>query len=273
MTARYAVLGHPIAHSKSPLIHRLFAEQTGQDMVYEAIELPLDDFNEGVARLRAQGLLGMNVTVPFKFDAYALADSHSERASAAGAVNTLIRTDSGWHGDNTDGAGLVSDLLRLTGSLQGKHLLMLGAGGAASGVVMPLLTAGITSLTITNRTASKARELAARAQDAARVHGCGFTEAPAQAYDIIINATAASLAGELPPLQNDWFSNQTLAYDMMYGKTDTPFIQAARTQGAGTLADGLGMLVEQAAEAFWLWRGVRPNTAPILSEVRRLISV
>lgn len=271
MTARYAVLGHPIAHSRSPLIHRLFAEQTGQDLVYEAIELPLNGFDQGVARLRAQGLMGMNVTVPFKFDAYQLANSHSERASAAGAVNTLIRTDSGWHGDNTDGAGLVADLVRLNGSLQGKHLLMLGAGGAASGVVMPLLAAGIAGLTITNRTASKAQELAARAQDA-RVHGCGFTEAPAQAYDIVINATAASLAGDLPPLQADWFSPRTLAYDMMYGKEDTPFIQAARTQSAGQLADGLGMLVEQAAEAFWLWRGVRPDTAPILSEVRRLIS-
>ena len=260
---RYAVLGNPIAHSKSPLIHRLFAEQTQQVMSYEALCLPLDGFVSGIQALHQQGYRGMNVTVPFKFEAFAACESVSERAQLAGAVNTLIRTDSGWQGDNTDGAGLVADLTRLVGSLAGKRLLMLGAGGAASGVVKPLLDAKVDQLTIANRTAQKAIDLAQRAAHG-RVNGCGFDVVPNQPYDIIINATAASLAGDLPPLKAGWFADAgCLAYDMMYGKEPTVFMQATQQLGAEQQADGLGMLVEQAAEAFYLWRGVRPQTEPV----------
>jgi shikimate dehydrogenase len=262
-TDRYAVLGNPIAHSKSPLIHRLFAEQTQQAMSYEALCLPLDAFAAGIQDLHTQGFKGMNVTVPFKFEAFAACESVSDRAQLAGAVNTLIRTDSGWQGDNTDGAGLVADLTRLVGSLAGKRLLMLGAGGAASGVVKPLLDAKVDQLTIANRTPQKAIDLAERVAHL-RVNGCGFDVVPNQPYDIIINATAASLVGDLPLLKAGWFADAgCLAYDMMYGKKPTVFMQAAQQLGAEQQADGLGMLVEQAAEAFYLWRGVRPQTEPV----------
>jgi len=260
---RYAVLGNPIAHSKSPLIHRLFAEQTQQVMSYEALCLPLDGFVAGIQNLHSQGFKGMNVTVPFKFEAFAACESLSERAQLAGAVNTLIRTETGWMGDNTDGAGLVADLRRLMGDLAGKRLLMLGAGGAASGVVKPLLDAKVDQLTIANRTPQKAIDLAKGAAHL-RVNGCGFDVVPNQPYDIIINATAASLAGDLPPLKTGWFADAgCLAYDMMYAKEPTVFMQAAQQLGAAQQADGLGMLVEQAAEAFYLWRGVRPDTKAI----------
>jgi shikimate dehydrogenase len=263
MSDQYAVLGNPINHSKSPLIHRLFAEQTGQDMSYSAICLPIDGFVQGVKDLHQQGFNGMNVTVPFKFDAFAACESVSERAQLAGAVNTLIRTNTGWTGDNTDGAGLVADLTRLIGDLAGKRVLMLGAGGAASGVVKPLLDAKVDQLTIANRTTEKAVDLATRAQHL-RVNGCGYDVVPNQPYDIVINATAASLAGDLPPLKAGWFSDvHCLAYDMMYAKEPTVFIQAATDFGCTQVADGLGMLVEQAAEAFYLWRGVRPNTQAV----------
>jgi len=266
MTDHYAVLGNPIAHSKSPHIHALFAQQTGQDMDYQALCLSLDGFAAGIHALYEQGFLGMNVTVPFKFEAFSACESLSERAMLAQAVNTLIRTDTGWRGDNTDGAGLVADLRRLMGDLAGKRVLMLGAGGAASGVVKPLLDAKIDQLTIANRTASKAMALAERARHL-RINGCGYDVVPDQPYDIIINATAASLAGDLPPLKAGWFDQNTLAYDMMYGKAPTVFLQQAQKDGAGQIADGLGMLVEQAAEAFFLWRGVRPNTQLVLTKL------
>lgn len=265
----YAVLGNPIAHSKSPLIHRLFAEQTGQQLDYQAICIATDAFNERLAELHQQGYLGMNVTVPFKFDAFALCESVSERAELAGAVNTLIRSEQGWRGDNTDGAGLVADLQQLLGDLSGKRVLMLGAGGAASGVVKPLLDAGLDQLTIANRTASKAVALAEKTQHL-RINGCGFDVVPNQPYDIVINATAASLAGELPPLKAGWFSDNCLAYDMMYAKEATVFMQAAQAQGAAHQADGLGMLIEQAAEAFYLWRGVRPDTQSVRTTLQQL---
>ena len=260
MSDQYAVLGNPISHSKSPLIHRLFAEQTGQDMNYSAICLAVDGFVQGIADLHQQGFKGMNVTVPFKFEAFAACESVSERAQLAGAVNTLIRTNTGWTGDNTDGAGLVADLTRLVGDLAGKRVLMLGAGGAASGVVKPLLDAKVDQLTIANRTPAKAVDLAARAQHL-RVNGCGYDVVPNQPYDMVINATAASLAGDLPPLKAGWFNDaHCLAYDMMYSKEATVFMRAATDFGCTQVADGLGMLVEQAAEAFYLWRGVRPDT-------------
>lgn len=259
MTDRYAVIGNPIEHSKSPFIHQMFAQQTQQDMSYEAILLPSDDFVSGVKDLHSKGFQGMNVTVPFKFDAVKVCKTLSARARAAGAVNTLIRTKTGWQGDNTDGAGLVADLTALVGSLEKKHVLLLGAGGAASGVVKPLLDCKINHLTIVNRNIEKAMTLAKKAQHT-RINGCGYDVVPNQPYDIIINATAASLAGDLPPLKEGWFSENTLAYDMMYAKQPTVFMKAATDFGAGRVCDGLGMLVEQAAEAFFLWRHIHPDT-------------
>lgn len=263
MTDRYAVFGHPIAHSKSPQIHASFARQTGQDMSYEAILAPRDGFAASVAAFIAAGGRGANVTVPFKEEAYRLASRLSPRAQHAGAVNTLV-FDDGILGDNTDGAGLVADLTRnLRCALAGKRILLVGAGGAARGVIDPLLDQTPAELVIANRTVSRAQELADRFGRGVRA--CGF-DALDMPFDLVINATAASLAGELPPLSPRIFTAGTLAYDMMYGR-DTPFLAFARSHGAAT-ADGLGMLVEQAAEAFYLWRGVRPDTAPVIAALR-----
>jgi shikimate dehydrogenase len=265
MTDRYAVFGHPIAHSKSPLIHAAFARQTGQDMTYEAILAPLDGFADSVAAFMAAGGRGANVTVPFKEAAFKLAHRLSPRAERAGAVNTLSFNADGILGDNTDGAGLVADLTRnLHRTLDAKRILLLGAGGAARGVIEPLLDQHPAALVIANRTVSRAQELARLFGRG--VSACAFEAADAP-FDLVINATAASLAGELPPLSPRVFSPDTLAYDMMYGR-DTPFLSFARTHGAAT-ADGLGMLVEQAAEAFFLWRGVRPDTAPVIASLRQ----
>lgn len=264
MTDRYAVFGHPIAHSKSPQIHTAFARQTGQDMTYEAILAPLDGFADSVAAFIAAGGRGANVTVPFKEEAFRLASRLSPRAQRAGAVNTLSFDADGILGDNTDGAGLVADLTRnLHCTIVGKRVLLLGAGGAARGVIEPLLDQQPAALVIANRTVSRAAELAELFGRGVRA--CGFDAADTP-FDLVINATAASLAGDLPPLSPRVFTPDTMAYDMMYGR-DTPFLDFARTHGART-ADGLGMLVEQAAEAFHLWRGVRPDTAPVIAALR-----
>ncbi|MFH1819947.1 MAG: shikimate dehydrogenase [Pseudomonadota bacterium] len=264
MTDRYAVFGHPIAHSQSPQIHTAFARQTGQDMTYEAILAPLDGFADSVAAFIAAGGRGANVTVPFKEAAFRLASRLSPRAQRAGAVNTLTFDADGMLGDNTDGAGLVADLTRnLHCALAGKRILLLGAGGAARGVIEPLLDQQPAALVIANRTVSRAEELAELFGRGVRA--CGF-DAVDTPFDLVINATAASLAGDLPPLSPRVFTADTLAYDMMYGR-DTPFLDFAHTHGART-ADGLGMLVEQAAEAFCLWRGVRPDTAPVIATLR-----
>lgn len=263
MTDRYAVFGNPVSHSKSPLIHAEFARQTGQDLVYTAIEAPLDDFRIAVNAFRAGGGRGANVTVPFKEQAYLLASERSERADAAGAVNTLKFDGDGIFGDNTDGAGLVSDLVSNLGfDLAGRRILLLGAGGAARGVGLPLVAQRPAELFIANRTAYKARELSARFD----CYGGGFEALPGRQFDLVINATAASLAGDLPPLPDDIFAPGALAYDMMYGR-ETPFLAFARQRGV-RVADGLGMLVEQAAEAFFIWRGVRPQTAPVIAMLR-----
>lgn len=265
MADRYAVFGNPIAHSKSPRIHAEFARQTGQSLTYEAIEAPLDGFAAAVSAFRAAGGRGCNVTVPFKEQAYALAALRTERAEAAGAVNTLKFDNSAMLGDNTDGAGLVADLSGNLGlDLAGLRILLLGAGGAARGVVLPLMERKPAQLFIANRTADRARDLAGR-------FGCtggGFDELAGRRYDLVVNATSASLAGDLPPLPADVFAPGALAYDMMYGR-ETPFLAFARGHGVRT-ADGLGMLVEQAAEAFYLWRGVRPDTAPVLKLLREV---
>ncbi len=264
MTDRYAVFGHPIAHSKSPQIHAAFARQTGQDMTYEAILAPKDGFADSVAQFIAAGGRGANVTVPFKEEAFKLASRLTPRARRAGAVNTLTFNAAGIFGDNTDGAGLVADLTRNLGcALAGRRILLLGAGGAARGVIEPLLDQFPAALVIANRTVGRAQELAELFDRGVRA--CGF-DAIDTPFDLVINATSASLAGELPPLSPRVFAPGTLAYDMMYGR-DTPFLAFARARGAAT-ADGLGMLVEQAAEAFALWRGVRPDTAPVIASLR-----
>jgi shikimate dehydrogenase len=271
MTDRYAVIGHPIAHSKSPSIHAAFATQTGQDMSYEALLAPLDGFAATVAAFRAAGGRGLNITVPFKEEAWRLADTLSERARLAGAVNTFVIGSDGIAGDNTDGAGLVRDLEWLGCRLGGARVLLLGAGGAARGVVLPLLEAGVSRLFIANRTAGRACALQAHfaGRDARGALGAGgWHEASGTPYDVVINATSASLSDEAPPLPAGLYAPDSLAYDMVYGRGLTAFLGQARVQGAARVADGLGMLVEQAAEAFALWRGVRPDTAPVRAQLR-----
>ncbi|MDH4569780.1 shikimate dehydrogenase [Pseudomonas sp. BN414] len=273
MTDRYCVFGNPIGHSKSPLIHRLFAEQTGQLLTYEAVLAPLDDFT-GCARQFFETGKGGNVTVPFKEQAYQLASSLSARAQRAGAVNTLKRLDDGsLLGDNTDGAGLVRDLTRNAGlDLTGKRILLLGAGGAARGVIEPLLAEKPAALVIANRTVEKAEALAQLFADLGPVSASGFDwlEEP---VDLIINGTSASLAGDLPPISPSLIRpGHTVCYDMMYGKEMTAFNRWAAEHGAARTLDGLGMLAEQAAEAFLLWRGVLPDSAPVLAELRRQLA-
>jgi len=272
---RYAVIGHPIAHSKSPQIHAVFARQTAQDLSYEAILAPLDGFVATVQAFRAAGGRGMNITVPFKLEAFALADRHTPRARAAGAVNTLAFGADGILGDNTDGAGLVRDLtVNLGCALQGRRVLLLGAGGAARGAILPLLGERPAVLAIANRTMAKAEELVrAFAADAGetRLSASSFAALAGQSFDVIINATAASLSDDVPPLPPGLYADGALAYDMMYGRGDTAFMAAARTDGAARVADGLGMLVEQAAESFTLWRGIRPDSRAVLAELRRQI--
>ncbi len=270
---RYAVIGNPIAHSKSPQIHAAFARQTGQALSYEALLAPLDGFVQTISAFRAQGGRGVNVTVPFKLEAFALAERHTPRAQMAGAVNTLAFGADGVLGDNTDGAGLVRDLgTNLQFALAGRRILVLGAGGATRGVLLPLLDARPASLTIANRTVSKAEALsalfAAHAPESV-LDACGFDALAGRRFDLVINATAASLADELPPLPPGLYAEGALAYDMMYGRGPTRFMRAALADGAASVADGLGMLVEQAAESFLLWRGVRPATGPVLAELRR----
>ncbi len=267
---QYGVFGNPIGHSKSPLIHRLFAEQTGQTMSYEALLAPLDGFAEFARGFFARGGRGANVTVPFKEQAFALVDQLSERAERAGAVNTLCRhADGKLLGDNTDGAGLVRDLTVNAGwALAGQRILLLGAGGAVRGVLQPLLAHKPRELVIANRTLSKAETLAQHFADLGPVLASEFAWLQ-QPFDLIINGTSASLAGELPPLPAAVIKpGHTRCYDMMYSAEPTAFNRWASDLGAAACMDGLGMLVEQAAEAFLLWRGVRPDSAPVLAELR-----
>ncbi len=279
MTDRYAVVGNPIGHSKSPLIHAEFARQTGQDLSYEALLAPLDGFVATIEHFFAAGGKGLNVTVPFKQEAWRFATPNiSVRAAVAQAVNTLKLDASGQiFGDNTDGLGLVRDLMvNLNFPLKGKRILLMGAGGAARGVLLPLLLEQPSDLVVANRTPQKARDVIELINDHLPVAQFnGFDKAAThmtasnyddlnQKFDLVINATSASLSDALPPLPEGVFAPDSLAYDMMYGKGLTPFLEFARQQGAARLADGLGMLVEQAAESFFLWRGARPDTAPVI---------
>jgi len=269
MTDRYCVLGNPVAHSRSPAIHAAFARQCAEDISYQAILAPLDDFAGSVRDFVAAGGKGANVTVPFKEEAFRLCDQLSERAATAGAVNTLTFAAGSILGDNTDGAGLVRDIAtNLVFPLAGRDILLLGAGGAARGVVGPLLAAAPSSLAIANRSADKAVALARAFAGKVAVDAGNFADFAGRRFDLVINATSASLAGESLPLPAGLFAPGSLAYDMMYGKGETPFLARARAQGAARQADGLGMLVEQAAEAFLVWRGVRPDSGPVLAALR-----
>ncbi|MGX9786228.1 shikimate dehydrogenase [Janthinobacterium lividum] len=268
---QYCVFGNPIAHSKSPLIHAAFALQTGEPIVYDRRLAPLDGFALAARTFAAEGGKGANVTVPFKLDACALATVLTPRAQAAGAVNTLRFDNETILGDNTDGAGLVADIVRNAGvSVSGKRVLLLGAGGAARGVVLPLLEQGPQEIFIANRTVATAEALVTQFADAldqpGQLRAGGYTQ-PDGVFDIVINATSASLAGDLPPMPPGIFGDHTLALDMMYGAQPTVFMDFAAQHGA-QVRDGLGMLVEQAAEAFYVWRGVRPRTQDLLAQLR-----
>ncbi len=268
MTDFYAVIGNPIEHSKSPVIHHAFAQLTHQDIQYERVLSPLDGFAETVHGLISHGFKGANVTVPFKLEAFAMANRLTERAQDAGAVNTLIFDAEGIIGDNTDGVGLVRDITQNIGvSFAGKRVLLIGAGGASEGVLHPILAAHPHLLIITNRTLDKALNMVKRveARDEmvfVSVSAYAFDDLDGQQFDIVINATSAGLSDSQLPLPSGIFAPYALAYDMMYGRI-TPFMAFAHQHGA-TVFDGLGMLIEQAAEAFSLWRGIRPPTAPVI---------
>jgi shikimate dehydrogenase len=271
MHDRYAVFGNPISHSQSPRIHALFAAQSGQAMSYEARLAPLDGFPAAVQDFVASGGKGANVTVPFKEEAFRLATELTPRAQAAGAVNTLSFDAGTIRGDNTDGAGLVRDLKANLGcDIAGKRVLLLGAGGAARGVILPLLDEQPASLTLANRTEEKAFRLAlAFAGHVGTLpEACGFPELAGREFDLVINATSTGLSDSPLPLPPRLFAARGLAYEMVYGR-DTAFLCQAREAGS-RVADGLGMLVEQAAEAFYVWRGVRPATGPVLAALKRI---
>ena len=269
MSDAYAVVGNPIAHSKSPAIHAEFARQTGQDLTYVALHAELDEFESVVERFQRAGGRGMNVTLPFKHRAFALTRDHTPRAAEAQAANTLGFTDGAIAADNTDGVGLVRDLTANLGcALRGARVLLLGAGGAAYGVCGPLLDENPSRLAIANRTVEKARALCERfrpAHENVPLEAAGYPELETQAFDVVINATSAGLVGEMPALPRV-FASGALAYDMTYGRL-TPFLEFASRHGVRT-SDGLGMLVEQAAESFFIWRGVRPKTAPVIAKLR-----
>ena len=276
MTDRYALFGNPVAHSPSPGVHAAFAAQTGQDLRYDRQLVPLGEFARAAADFFAGGGRGGNVTVPFKEDAFRFAHRLSARARRAGAVNTLALEDDGKVlGDNTDGVGLVRDLtVNLGWVIADRRVLVLGAGGAARGVLAPLLAAQPAQLLIANRTPDKAEHLAQEFADLGPISGGGFADlAGVEPFGLVINATSASLAGALPPLPEHLLVPGANAYDMMYGAEPTLFLNWAQRYGAVAVADGLGMLVEQAAEAFFIWRGVRPETRPVIAQVRRELVV
>lgn len=266
---KYAVVGNPIAHSKSPEIHLLFARQTRQSLTYERLEGPLDGFEEFALGLREAGYRGLNVTIPFKLDAAKLADRLTPRARLAGAVNTLKFDGDSITGDNTDGIGFVRDVTRrLKFPLEDSAILILGAGGGVRGLIGSLLEEKPKWIAVANRTHERAQELA----DEFGVLALSFDEVPAEHFDLVINGTATSLNHGTPPIDAETFDDCTLAYDLVYAPSATPFMQLASRGGARKVSDGLGMLIEQAAESFHLWRGVQPDTAPVFKELRRLLS-
>ena len=268
MTDRYAVIGHPVAHSKSPEIHSAFARNAGEALTYERILAPLDGFLAAIDAFRAGGGRGASITLPFKLEAYSYANELSERARAAGAVNTLKFEGAQVYGDNTDGIGLCRDIVdNLKVPIKGARILLVGAGGAARGAMGPLLSAEPKVLVTTNRTFSKSIELAAHFSGRGPVQAISSGALASHRFDIVINATSASIAGSAPDIPMECVENGGLAYEMMYGRDPTPFMLSATKRGA-RVADGLGMLVEQAAEAFYWWRGVRPATFGVIAELR-----
>ncbi len=272
MNDRYAVIGNPVAHSKSPQIHAEFARQTGQEITYEILPAPLDAFAVTARQFFSEGGRGLNVTLPFKHEAWEMVDAHADSARDAEAVNTIKLEGEKLVGYNTDGVGLVTDIRQNLGfQIAGKRVLLMGAGGATHGVMHPVLEQRPDSLVVANRTVHKAVNLVKHFQkfEPFALHGISampYPELAGAQFDLVINATSAGLSGEMPSLPEGMFAPDALAYDMVYGR-DTPFLVFAREHGARA-ADGLGMLVEQAAAAFFIWRGVRPQTAPVISTLR-----
>ena len=272
MTDRYAVIGNPIKHSQSPFIHTEFARQTQQQLVYTAELVELGQVKQFVSEFRNHNGKGLNVTVPFKLDAFELAESLSERAQRAGAVNTLM-LDKKITGDTTDGTGLVNDLmLNHNIPLKNKRILILGAGGAVRGVIESILNHQPAQIIIANRTVEKAMTLKNIFSDLGSIDGCGFDDLNNEQFDLIINGTSASLSGDLPPIPNDLLNSDAAVYDMMYSAKPTPFMQWGEQQKAAACFDGLGMLVEQAAESFYIWRGVKPETQAVINKLREILS-
>ncbi len=265
----YAVFGHPISHSKSPLIHRLFAEQTGQQLDYQAFDVPAENFTQALSGFIAQGGRGLNCTVPLKELAFRQVDQLTERASASKAVNTIIVQDDGTLlGDNTDGIGLVTDLIQNHHiKLRDARVLILGAGGAARGIIQPIVEQSPGTLCIANRTVSKAQKLAQEFSTMFPIQSCGFDDLAGRKFDIALNATSASLSNQLPPLPDNLVAGSGCCYDLAYGDEDTAFVKWAKSQQIPHCLDGLGMLVEQAAEAFYQWRHVRPETEPVILQL------
>jgi shikimate dehydrogenase len=271
---RYAVIGNPVAHSKSPQIHTLFAEQTGQTLVYTAERADSGQFAPTAKNFFQHHGRGLNITVPFKEEAWSFATQRSDRAQRAGAVNTLkLLPDGSVYGDTTDGVGLVRDLKQNHGiPIKDRSVLIIGAGGAVRGVLEALLEQRPARLLISNRTRHKAVQLAKDFSDLGNIAGCGLNELSQHSFDIVINGTSASLKGDLPALPDTIFNEHACSYDMMYAAQPTAFMQWSREHGAQQVLDGLGMLVEQAAESFYLWRGVRPQTKPVIEHIRNLLN-
>lgn len=271
MIDRYAVVGNPIEHSLSPVIHTQFAEQTQQSITYTTHLAKISQFNQHLFLLKKQGFKGLNITVPFKLDAFQICDELSPRAKDAKAVNTLfLRDDNTIAGDNTDGIGLVRDLMRNYQTLlKNRKILILGAGGAVRGVLGPILVQSPSLLMVANRTVEKAEALVKDFQDIGQIEACGYGDLGREKFDLIINGTSAGLSGEIPPIPTSVLGPNSICYDMVYNRNeDTAFVTWAKDNGASQAYDGLGMLVEQAAEAFYLWRGVKPQTAPVIDFLR-----
>ena len=267
---KFAVFGNPIKQSKSPIIHTLFAQQYAQHIEYRAVRVELDDFVQATNRFFEGGGAGLNITVPFKHEAFALAHRNSERSLRAGAVNVLTLADDGLiDGDNTDGIGLIRDLIANLGwTVQGLRVLLVGAGGAARGVLEPLLRERPRELLVVNRTAARAAELAVEFAGVGPLEGGAFDLIGTRQFDLIINATSAGLSGEVPELPSSMLTERSCCYDMVYGAEPTPFLRWSADHAAGAVSDGLGMLVEQAAEAFYIWRQLRPETRSVIDQLR-----
>jgi len=267
---KFAVFGNPIKQSKSPIIHTLFAQQYAQHIEYRAVRVELDDFVQATSRFFEGGGAGLNITVPFKHEAFALAHRNSERSLRAGAVNVLTLADDGLiDGDNTDGIGLIRDLIANLGwTVQGLRVLLVGAGGAARGVLEPLLRERPRELLVVNRTAARAAELAVEFAGIGPLEGGAFDLIGTRQFDLIINATSAGLSGEVPELPSSMLTERSCCYDMVYGAEPTPFLRWSADHAAGAVSDGLGMLVEQAAEAFYIWRQLRPETRSVIDQLR-----